>query len=175
MLQSLAMRRALLLGLMAFLLASALAVGAGGCTGKGATSPTPQCTPPPAVEITLDLTGQNAQAFASKIAAARFVEGTANQVAFCTTTLVASMGTFTLGGQASSPFLVNPHLELILNTEGATSWAFGTGDSHYAFDPNTDGSYSGTDCDSARTWTVPFDHATATQSAVAWPLGTRCP
>ena len=168
--------RTLTLGLLLGASLCVAVAAAAGCSGKAASAtPTPQCTPPPAVALTVVVNGQNAQSFASKVVATRFVEGTGT-VAFCTTSVVASVGTFgPIGGDTSGPFLSNPHLELVLNTESGSAWAYGTGDAHYAFVPGVDGTLSGTSCDAARTWTLPFDAGTAVQSAVIWPLGTRCP
>lgn len=163
------MRTLALVLLLATTLALSIVVGAG-CSSSSNGTPTdsPQCTPPPFYQFTVDVQGKGSTA--GHIAAGRLLQ--TGSVLFCTTSLVAGGGTFTLAGVGTA---VNPSFELVLNSESGAAWAYGAGDAHWAFNPLLVGQLSGTSCDKDRTWTLPFDAGTAAQSAVTWPLGTRCP
>ena len=161
--------RTLALGLVLTASVSLALVVSAGCTGKSSSAtPTPQCTPPSTYQFTVDVSGKGGTA--GHIAAGRLLQSGA--VLFCTTSLVAGGGTFTLAGVGTG---VNPSFELVLNSEAGAAWAYGGGDSHWAFNPLVSGQLSGTSCDANRTWTLPFDAGTAAQTAITWPVGARCP
>lgn len=117
----------------------------------------------------LDVT--NAAAYAGRMAAVRQIN---QNGIYCTTALVPAGGSFQLSGSAFGPGDAI-HLEMILNSEAGSSWAYGPGDLHFAFHQSTDGTVSpDSPCALEYDWTIPFDPATTPESPITWQYGAAC-
>src|SRR6476620_11660498 len=100
------------------LLISVSAVMLAGCVWESSsddasTSPTPQCTPPPAYQVTFQLTGANAQAHDGTVAALRTL--TAGNVVYCSSAAIGASGSFQFSGGPDT--VIGYTMELVLNSE----------------------------------------------------------
>lgn len=136
-----------------------------------ASSPTPICTAPPAIDLDVTLQIQDAEAFDGNIAGARLV--LADTVMSCTSALIPASGILDLTLQAFGP-IGNIRAELVLSSDA--SIVHGSGDLTRSFQMGVDGSvFQDDECQPPTDWIVDFSATSDTAGSVTWPLGEGCP
>ena len=154
---------------------AAVSIAAGCVTFSDPTSdesPTPQCTPPTANAIDVNLFVADAFAFGGKPAAVRFVAGT--QVLACSTAMIPVGGDFELNVDGFGP-MGGAFVELVLSSDASAVYG-SAGDFTQRFDLDEDGTVTpDAPCSVHEVWDLVFSLTGAASEPVAWEPGVACP